>query len=505
MKQKRYLVGALAIIFLVGVLWYGSILAWPSDDAVSIQTVSGDISALEGITLEGMLADGTHTNAFILQDGTVKSVFRPSEHRHTIYEVPSSYESSTFYLMPVIEPGTFPIQEIAESSYLTSWLLTTDRARMYIEYNSDAGSAVLDTGIVLQQEPDVFVFGGYPENDNSIVLWHEYDTDPSYALQDSVYAGSICRTVNGQAYATVNLPWGGFRLYRMTEILAGRTNRYERYEEKRKNAKPQTKEACLAASLEEETWGDAVLTIACNADQAGRILDLYQLGDKLIAITLSNADCDLAVLDKDGRLQKTSGPKKSGIDAYIFGADDTLEQVIPLMELPRGTEWNAEIFLCKTDAENVLCLDIDVTREYSTRYMQCGAVLKLVEDKVQLLEAVAYPYRDDPAIWKGSFTDEQLRSIVWVQTDETQSKMAVVWQSGLQWNPEGGTHTGGDLFLEIIQDGKLNGSVNLTTTGNRITVFLRAMPARSCRRSISENFILDRENGPSRIFRSSTV
>lgn len=455
MKQKRYLSGALVVILLAAMLWYSSIFTLQSRGEVSIQTVSGDASALDGITLEGSLADSTHAYDFILKDGKMNNSFHPTEHLNAIYCDPSEYSYGTVYMMPVIETDSFPIREISESSDRTCWMLTTDRVRMYVEYETDAGSAVFDTGIELQGAPEEFVFSGYPQDDFSSVLWNEYSKKNGYELQENLsYKRTICRTVGKQDYIAVNLPWGGFRLYRITQTEADRKGRVNRYEEKCKAAKPQTKEACLAASLNEEVWGKAVLVAACDADEAGRILELYELGDKLVAITLSNTGCDLAVLDADGRLQKTNGPARSRVEAYVYDADEKLEQVIPIMELPDGTEWNAEVFRCETGADNLLCLDLDVTREYYTRYMQCGAVLKLVDGEVQLLESVSYPYRADPDVCHGSFTKNEMRNILWVQTDDTQSKMAFAWQSELQWNPEKAAHTGGDIFLEVVQDGK---------------------------------------------------
>lgn len=143
----RLLAALLALILAGGVIWYGAILVLAAGSGVQLQDLSGDRSAMQGVTLAGVVEDGTWKIDFTVTEKRTQNNFVPLDGRNNIISGTPFYYSVT----PVPAPGadTSEPELVTDAGGTQHYAIDTDEIAYYINVWGEQGRELVlfDTGI----------------------------------------------------------------------------------------------------------------------------------------------------------------------------------------------------------------------------------------------------------------------------------------------------------------------------------------------------------------------
>lgn len=406
MKKYKTLSLLLAFCVVGCVLWYGGIAGLEKGSRPTLETVSGDVTALKGMNIEGFSSDWCFSYQFAVQDGKLNA---------------KPYPVKTLESQP--RPGQKEV----------SWNITqTDsgvklNALCYLRHETPRGQydmpwdalAQFDTGLDLSQQD-----------------WERIRREPTNAgpgTAQSAVAHELIPTgamyeEDGVFYAAVNLPWGGSRIYKVTnpaENMAIQDFQDQLNQPDCKN-------------------GQAECVIAYDADEVSLVDAIYPIGDAIMVLTQTDAGEPCWCRDENGTLQALESPVDSQLTVHIYDSDFQLKQTLPLLDLPEDMLCNVSTYLSEQKTEeNTLCLKLNIYDRVdpSTDANWSGAVtLQQDEDgTVRVIDTILYPKYEEAFSHDMPVTDEKLSKIEMVQTNPEGTRTAIVrniYPEGEEWRLE---------------------------------------------------------------------
>lgn len=409
MKKYKTLSLLLAFCVLGCAIWYGSIAVLEKGSRPTLETIEGDVSALEGISLKGFSSDDDFAYRFFIQDGELRA--KPY---------------STQKLKAELQQGEAEV----------SWNIVSEddtvkvNGSCYFRQKTPRGQSMnapwdkiaqFDTGLEVSQAD-----------------WDKISREPTYtnpdmaqsALSYELLTQGVVQQMNDKVYTAINLPWGGANIYEVTNYSENMT--WQEY-------------------TEQGEVGQVNCVLSYKGDEITLIDAMYPLGDTILVFAQTDANEPCWYRDETGRLQPLESPTESKLVVYVYDKDFVLQQTLPLLDLPKEMLSKVSVYPSGQDkVENALCFTISIADRTSASVGANwrGAVVFALDENgtVHSTEPVLYPLYEQAAVNHGmAVTSDERCQIETVQTNKEGTRMAIVRTMYPQAT---------EYRLEVYQDGE---------------------------------------------------
>lgn len=398
--MKRYKLTSLLLAFCFAgcALWYGVIALRRNKSAPTLKTLEGDISALQDITLTGYSSDATFAHHFQIQDGFL-SAKAVSPHKIGSFFPP--HNSVSWKLVPETEN---PQQMMLYASVCYSQLSGFSEKQDVLARFS-TGLTISDFDI-LSRSPTYFS-----------------GLDAQSALACELVPDGAVQEIDGNIYLAINLPWGGAKIYRVSDPIHDTNWR----------ALEESEDDFL-----HKEYGSGECVLSYEGNEISFVNAILPLGDHIIVFTQTDAGEPCYHREENGDLQPLEPSDKNLLTAFVYDKDFQLQQTLPILEMPAGMLYNIEFALAdqpNPQKDNLNLLMKVNNRNGKVAYgdpdgkvWQGALVLHLDEDDtIRALPPVLYPGSlhaqqdtDFPV------TDSEICYVYTVQTDPSATRMATV-------------------------------------------------------------------------------
>lgn len=462
MKHNRTLCWMLAFCVGTTVLWHGLGAALRSQSGVTLKNLEGDPAALQGITLTGSFEDCTMKYELAVQDGSIKNEF----HAFDYQKYPKKLQGYTTLQMRPSQNGNFQQPQMCdkqEDEY-ERWEMIGDRVRLVVECvawedNYDSYQAMIDTGI------DIHIKEGGCKFQNMIVNgaksggWqgdveaYQWAPESWNLFEQNNTCYRTCHKIGGKIYTMVNFPWGGGAIYQLDQMEM-HTREDNASEAKELYTVKNQREQALRLDFNMEPTGRVYKIMEFTPQEATRILNIMPLADELLVITQTQKDSDSMQPDENGELQPVQGPEYSSVEGWLCDESGQRIQRLKLLQLQDDQDACVIVSRClQPQDEDTLTILVDIDSATS-QLVQAAIGVRFQNGRVEIVNRVVVPSNALANKLGMTFDGNEIRKLEAAQLSSNGSKMAVVTRTPLRHDAVASQITGGDLYLEVWQNGQ---------------------------------------------------
>lgn len=415
MKNYKMLSLTLAVLLAAALLWYGTIALKANSRPPVLTPVAGDDTALEGITIEGMLVDLAHTQGFTLKNGKITA--------STQLNPKSSYAELRHFFCNL---EAYPAGELSQPELLRQdevsqlWQMSAQKVHLYAEVLGRVNgfsyqSVTIDTGIELPAKDILFNRTAKADGTNA-GSWYLADNREFWENYGTYGGQSAVQQIGSSIYVGLNLPGGGVNVYEITQPVS---------EWKLENDLLREKEQQRAERRAE----DMTITPE-NIDQA-RLVHSFAAAEMLSVSEILPLEENLLLIGQS----YNQAAKQVNLNAWLCNQELKVLGTVNLAQLPASEKYLEEkekyqLMIIPGDQptkqENSLKLTVNVFhRAFGGDVLHMAAVITAGSQLT--VEKYLFPGEAYAPGLQMKLLSERPRDILAVQQNETGEKTALVY------------------------------------------------------------------------------